>query len=735
MHRLPFSGFFIARNGKRSSEIRSILTVTLLAFCSFTSHAEVPGLSTSGYSIQAIGLTDDVHTNSCGYTEQNLRHFNQAGQAVGTSQRWGSCQSYAGVSGWLHTGSETIEIGMTDAQHTSGIYRETAVAALNEAGQVTGSNVRTIDLGSAGGGVTAWLYDGSATLSIGLTDPEHIRGNLTKGASWNTSKYLNEAGQVTGTAERFIRYSWPGDNGQSVWLYDGNTTINVGLTDTDHTQSTDYRFNSLIALNAAGQVAGTALRYPGGSNYQHGSSSWLYDGNSTLIIGLTDSEHTRSDGYLSSIVTYLSDAGPAIGSARRYDGGTAVLGNSTWLYDGSSTLNIGLTDSEHTRASDGYRDSIPQLFNQAGQAVGYARRYVNDGDENGITRWLYNGTTTLKIGLTGSEYTRNNVYYDGYRDSVANFLNEAGQVAGYSYRYTNDGDVLGKHTWLYNGIATIIVGPTDSEHTGSDGFRNSFPRQLNAAGQVIGYADRYVGSGQNAWFYDGESTVSLGEISASSWGYAWSDATFLSDDGIVLGTYRFYDEADDYQLKVFAYSEATGVVDLGLQVDASFDDWQRLYSVLGMSDSGVIFGEGILNDGANSKMAYKLSPAGTQVSIDVLPWSPANNIDPESTALIPVAVLTTSVADGDALDFDAAQVDPALTTFGPANAPNATTAWITDIDGDTDNDIVLGYHSNETGIFCEDSSANLTGQTYSGQTFEGTDIVLTPACPDAGCHP
>ncbi len=51
---------------------------------------------------------------------------------------------------------------------------------------------------------------------------------------------------------------------------------------------------------------------------------------------------------------------------------------------------------------------------------------------SGISAWLYDGATTLNIGLTGSEYTRN----DGYQDSSdAEQLNEAGQVSGYSERY------------------------------------------------------------------------------------------------------------------------------------------------------------------------------------------------------------------------------------------------------------------------------------------------------------
>ncbi len=50
------------------------------------------------------------------------------------------------------------------------------------------------------------------------------------------------------------------------------------------------------------------------------------------------------------------------------------LGQSAWLYDGATTLNIGLTGSEHTR-NDGYQANHSQQLNEAGQVSGYSHRY------------------------------------------------------------------------------------------------------------------------------------------------------------------------------------------------------------------------------------------------------------------------------------------------------------------------------------------------------------------------
>ena len=94
---------------------------------------------------------------------------------------------------------------------------------------------------------------------------------------------------------------------------------------------------------------------------------------------------------------------------------------------------LGLTDAEHTR-NDGYRYSDAGLLNEAGLVAGRAERYNGTGTSLGYSAWLYNGTTTLNIGLTGSTYTRN----DGFQYSTVSRLNEAGQVAGWAERYNGD---------------------------------------------------------------------------------------------------------------------------------------------------------------------------------------------------------------------------------------------------------------------------------------------------------
>ena len=311
---------------------------------------------------------------------------------------------------------------------------------------------------------------------LGLDDLEHTRndGYKISLAGYSNEYHLNEAGQVYGYAYRFNGGST--QLGQSVWLYDGATTIKIGLTGAEHTRNDGYKSSEAFQLNEAGQVLGYSYRYNGGST-DMGYSAWLYDGATTIELGLTGSEYTRNDGYKSSAAYWLNKAGQTVGYSTRYNGGSTILGNSAWLYDGATTIDIGLTGPEH------YESTIEQL-NEAGQVRGWSRR-----SGGGLSAWVYDGATTIEVGLTGTEYTRN----DGYKYSQAYRLNEAGQVSGSSQRYNGGSTDLGRSAWLYDGATTIEIGLTGTEYTRNDGYKSSVAYKLNEAGQVRGLSRRYNG--------------------------------------------------------------------------------------------------------------------------------------------------------------------------------------------------------------------------------------------------
>jgi hypothetical protein len=139
-------------------------------------------------------------------------------------------------------------------------------------------------------------------------------------------------------------------------------------------------------------------------------------------------------------------------------------------------------------------------------------------------------------------------------------------------------------------------------------------------------------------------------------------------------------------------------------------------------------GQVLVTGGFNSQVSanvssaelFSVSPAIVTVAIDIKLGSFPNSINPRSKGVIPVAILTTGA-------FDAITVDPTTVAFGPNGAAPVHSA-LEDVDGDGDTDLILHFNTQATGIQCGDTSASLTGQTFSGQMIQGSDSVKTAGC-------
>ena len=92
--------------------------------------------------------------------------------------------------------------------------------------------------------------------------------------------------------------------------------------------------------------------------------------------------------------------------------------------------------------------------------------------------------------------------------------------------------------------------------------------------------------------------------------------------------------------------------------------------------------------------------------------------------MIPVAILTTT-------EFDATTVDGTTVRFGPSGASpehdQSHSARVAshqhDVDGDRDVDYLLHFRMQDAGIPPGDAEACITGQTLTGQPFEGCDSI------------
>ncbi len=114
------------------------------------------------------------------------------------------------------------------------------------------------------------------------------------------------------------------------------------------------------------------------------------------------------------------------------------------------------------------------------------------------------------------------------------------------------------------------------------------------------------------------------------------------------------------------------------------------------------------------------------VRMDIRPGSWPNAINPRSKGVIPVAILTTSTAVGESIDFDATTVDPLSITFGPGLATIAhKKGHIEDVDNDGDLDMVLHFKTQEAGIQYGDTELCLTGKTIDGKSIQACDTIIT----------
>ncbi|AXY00944.1 PEP-CTERM sorting domain-containing protein [Vibrio alfacsensis] len=543
----------------------------------------------SGGVSTRIGFYDTEHTSSVGYQFSSAFRQNEAGQVVGISRRY-SDQSSNGQSAWQASGGVTARLGFYDDDHTSGSgYQLSSGYWQNEAGQVLGRSTRFN--GNQSAGQTAWQSTGGVSLRVGLTDVEHT---ATDGTQYSNGNHQNEAGHVIGNS---IRYVGQQSTGRSAWQSIGGVTTRLGFIDSQHTRSDGYRVSNAALQNEQGQVVGSSNRF-NGLQYA-GSSAWQSTNGVVQRLGFTDVQHTRSDGYQSSSVYGMNESGQVIGNSDRFNGSTGV-GSSAWLATGGVATRIGLMDVDHT-SSSGLHSSYAYEINEAGQVAGVSQRY--DGDmNNGQSAWQYSDGAATRIGLTDGLHTRS----DGLQLSSVLHQNEAGQVVGYSENYT--GYFGEKSIWQSTNGLTTRIGLFGAEHTGVDGEQDAEFFRQNEAGQVAGHSVRYSDRGENgqtAWFYDDDLdlTFEFDLLGFDSSVYEYSYFTWLDESGFGLGIY-----GDGMGLtKAFGFSLDDLFFDLGDSVLDGLDanGWDELNFANLFNASGQIAGYG--NVSSDVQGAFQLT--------------------------------------------------------------------------------------------------------------------------------
>jgi hypothetical protein len=116
---------------------------------------------------------------------------------------------------------------------------------------------------------------------------------------------------------------------------------------------------------------------------------------------------------------------------------------------------------------------------------------------------------------------------------------------------------------------------------------------------------------------------------------------------------------------------------------------------------------------------------GIKVAIDIMPSDPGNNLNLRAGKGSTISVAILSVADFDAPN----QIDPSTLRFGPREANIASSPRAHDTDGDGDDDLLVKFLTQQTGIPCGDTQARLSGHTIDLKSISGSDAINTFNCP------
>lgn len=128
------------------------------------------------------------------------------------------------------------------------------------------------------------------------------------------------------------------------------------------------------------------------------------------------------------------------------------------------------------------------------------------------------------------------------------------------------------------------------------------------------------------------------------------------------------------------------------------------------------------------------APVGL-IDIDADAWVEPNEISPDDNYLLTVGIYSTQAVTGGSGSFDALQTDITTLRFGNDGAVTVDAApFVVDMNNDSLNDIMVRFQVADSGTECGDTSANISGETFSGEAIVGVDFITTVDCEGNSCR-
>jgi hypothetical protein len=245
---------------------------------------------------------------------------------------------------------------------------------------------------------------------------------------------------------------------------------------------------------------------------------------------------TGTNGFVGSTARSVNNAGTAVGFAAKHDISGQSLGVRAVRWDASGTAATELANLGTD--PDAYTYNVAEVISTAGTAAGGVEKYNGAGEYLGFVavRWEASGTAVTELGNLGTDP-------DGITYTGVYAINDAGTIVGYADRYDGSGAYLDNIAVRWDGSGTAATG-LGNLGTDPDGLTDSTAFDINNAGIVVGYAAHHDGSGALIgdravyWDLDG-AAVNLNTLIDPLSGWTLEYANFISDTGWIAGAGMF----------------------------------------------------------------------------------------------------------------------------------------------------------------------------------------------------
>ncbi len=484
----------IAKQTPMQTDFQSGLTVTIAPNGSYTVTSDVPD-SFTAQTLPSFG------TNSAGQSSITIAALNAFGQIAGTAATYNASHSPTGYTAFLYSSGTVTVLGQVALPGTDSAGKSISSAtALNDSGDLLGSATRYDSAHNPDGRTAFVLHSKAGTVTFISTLGQF--GTDSTGQEINTPVALNAAGQAVGIADTYdSSHNYSGETGFLYTPGASSPLTDIGSLGNFGSDSGGDRFCYPVALNADGQVLGTADTYDSGHNYA-GEIAFRYTPGARLPF-LDVSNFGSGDAASSLYGMSFNSVGQALGNASLSDSAHNYLGETAFLdtngattrisgtaaglnNDGEAIVNTGSGTSAaaNLRYADGSLFALPYpvfetsvdttavALNDSGSVMG------NADISKGTSAFLYSDAT----GWTTPIYNISDFGSDssGNESSTAVALNQNGLMIGNAATYNANHNSTGQTAFVSGYDAVVDLAPY------LPGWTNLSADAINARGQVAG---------------------------------------------------------------------------------------------------------------------------------------------------------------------------------------------------------------------------------------------------------